>query len=86
MTDPIYAYTKTGSTYPGYVNAKRNEDGSVVLTVRGDMKDGGGQTAVLSMSEYEWGQFVFAGWLDHDLRTKDLGRPVPMHGSGPDNL
>lgn len=36
MTNLVHAYTKPGASYPGYVNVKRADDGSVVLTARGD--------------------------------------------------
>jgi hypothetical protein len=32
----IGAYTTLGPIYPGYVNASRDDDGSVVVTTRGD--------------------------------------------------
>lgn len=36
MSKLIGAMTKPGAEYPGYVNASRDDDGSIVLTVRGD--------------------------------------------------
>lgn len=39
MSDEIRAYTKMDPIYPGYVNIKKADDGSVVLTVRGDPKN-----------------------------------------------
>jgi hypothetical protein len=36
MRDLIYADTKPGVSYPGYVNFTREDDGSVTLVVRGD--------------------------------------------------
>lgn len=36
MNELIKAYTKADPIYPGYVNASRAADGSVVLTVRSD--------------------------------------------------
>lgn len=36
MTKLLVAYTKPGSDYPGYVNLTEQDDGSVILTVRGD--------------------------------------------------
>jgi hypothetical protein len=38
MTDCIAAYTKRDQIFPGYVNASREDDGTVVVTVRGDPK------------------------------------------------
>lgn len=32
----IIAHTKLDESYPGYINIKRQDDGSVVLTMRGD--------------------------------------------------
>ncbi|ESY89014.1 hypothetical protein X739_00450 [Mesorhizobium sp. LNHC220B00] len=36
MTKYMAACTTLGPIYPGYVNVSRDEDGSVVITVRGD--------------------------------------------------
>lgn len=36
MVRYIGAMTKDGADYPGYVNATQDDDGSIVLTVRGD--------------------------------------------------
>lgn len=36
MNKTIAAYTKAGAEYPGYVNATREDDGTVSLTVRAD--------------------------------------------------
>ena len=38
MTDLITAYTKPGANYPGYVNVSRDDDGSIIITTRGDPK------------------------------------------------
>lgn len=59
MSDLITAYTKPDPAYPGYVNVMRLDDGSVVVTVRGDpispaSHPGEGKTVRLSLSDEEW--------------------------------
>ena len=59
MTDLIHAYTKPGITYPGFVNASIDDDGTVVLMVRSDPKEVGGihvcgMTATLRLTKEEW--------------------------------
>lgn len=34
----IAAYTNPGADYPGYVNVSQDDDGSIVVTTRGDPK------------------------------------------------
>jgi hypothetical protein len=38
MSKTITACTTLAPLFPGYINASRNEDGSVIVTVRGDPK------------------------------------------------
>lgn len=84
MSNIIYAYTKLDQSYPGYINVKREDDGSVVLTMRGDpWAINEGQTATVTLAEHEWHAIVFAIQLEMNMREKKYGRAVPPHGSGP---
>lgn len=58
MRNLIAAYTKTDSTYPGYVNVS-SEDGTIIVTVRSDptINEGNyicGETSSVKLSEEEW--------------------------------
>lgn len=51
------AYTKPGTTYPGYINVTREGD-EVTVTIRGDARDGQpGPLASLALSWAEWRRF-----------------------------
>lgn len=59
MTDLIVAHTKLDPAYPGYINITRQDDGRVVVIVRGDPISPAnhpepGEYAQLSLSAKEW--------------------------------
>lgn len=90
MSETIYAYTMPGDRYPGYVNATREDNGNVRLTVRGDAASKGfglrpGFTAEITLTEADW-LGVVQGVNNEMAERARRGRPVPVHGSGPDNL
>ena len=60
MSKLIAAHTTLAPVYPGYVNVSRDDDGAVIVTVRGDpavMNDAShicGQTVTVRLSADDW--------------------------------
>ena len=52
----VVALTKPGSSYPGYVNVTKSDDGGVVVTLRSDPDPDGreGKTATLVLDAHQW--------------------------------
>ena len=48
MQENLYAFTESGSIYPGYVSLNKQPDGSVTLTVRSP-GDGGRNSGTLTL-------------------------------------
>lgn len=56
---PEAAYTKPGTTYPGYVNIQRDEAGAFIVTARGDPVDGKcGETVRIAIDEDDFYQLM----------------------------
>lgn len=89
----IHAYTKLSPILPGYVNASRNDDGSVTLIVRGDADVTSttthAPTAMIDLTPNEW--FDLIGAINREMADyarkggkpvnsgEDRGRPVNIH-------
>lgn len=89
----VHAFTALGATFPPYINVSRLADGSVKVIVRSPprMEEQGhagewaveGATASMVLSEADWRSLAWSIYAENEDRMRDLGRPVPHHGSGP---